>query len=153
MTSLRDIPGLDHDMIQALLRANKTHQGRNIVDLRGVLIDRLEGRLDQLEGTHRDVVAAAYENLAGTHQIHRATLAILAPQSFDAFLDAVMIELPAIMALDAIRLCFEGDGARAGQALGPHGPHRHNLISLPKGGGAIRGIGEKFEANPSFILG
>ncbi len=123
----------DRDMIRALLNAN-SDMGRNVVDLRGVLIDRLEGKLDQLEHTHRDVVSAAYENLAGTHQIHRAILAVIAPKSFEAFLHAVSVELPSIMALDAVKLCFEGDGVRAGQSLGPKGAMRRAVLGLPKGG-------------------
>jgi len=69
----------DRVVIQALIEANGA-QGRNVVDLRGVLVDRLEDRLDRLEDTHRDVIAAAYENLAGTNQIHRAVLTILEPR-------------------------------------------------------------------------
>ena len=68
-------PGLileDHELMRALLRADRAAQGRNVVDLRGVLVERLEERLDRLEDTHREVIAAAYENVAGTNQVHRA---------------------------------------------------------------------------------
>lgn len=122
----------DKDMIRALLGA-KSVQGRNVVDLRTVLIDRLEGKLGQLENTHRDVVAAAYENLAGTHQIHRAVLSIMAPKNFQQFLMAVEMELPRIMALDAIKICVEGKGADMGEALGPQGPTRRTILGMPKG--------------------
>ena len=37
-----------------------------------------------------------------------------------------------------------GDGTQAPGAAGVQAP----VVSLPKGGGAIRGIGEKFAANP-----
>jgi len=140
----------DRDMIRALLNAN-SDMGRNVVDLRGVLIERLEGKLDRLEDTHRDVVAAAYENLAGTHQIHRAVLAVMAPKSFEDFLHAVEVELPAIMALDAVKLCFEGDGVRAGQALGPDGPLRRTVLGLPKGGAAAY-CGETGELDMSRVI-
>jgi uncharacterized protein YigA (DUF484 family) len=40
----------------------------------------LEARLDRLEDTHRSVIAAAYENLSGTNQIHRAVLRMLDPR-------------------------------------------------------------------------
>lgn len=123
----------DKDVVRALLGANQG-DGRNVVDLRGVLINRLEGKLGQLENTHRDVVAAAYENLAGTHQVHRAVLSVLEPTSFAAFLHAVAVKLPGIMALDAIKICIEGEGVDAGQALGPKGPTRRTILGLPKGG-------------------
>ena len=63
--------------MRALLAADRSALGRNVVDLRGVLVDRLEERLDRLEDTHREVLAAAYENVAGTNQVHRACLALL----------------------------------------------------------------------------
>ena len=54
----------DNDVMQALIAANERAMGGNIVDLRGIAMDRLETRLDRLEDTHRNVIAAAYENLA-----------------------------------------------------------------------------------------
>ena len=50
----------DDQLMRALLAADRRAAlGRNVVDLRGVLVDRLEERLDRLEGTHREVLAAA----------------------------------------------------------------------------------------------
>ena len=60
----------DKDLMQALVSANEQTQGGNVVDLRSVAMKRLESRLDQLEDTHRSVIAAAYDNMAGTNQIH-----------------------------------------------------------------------------------
>ena len=82
-------PGLileDHELMRALLQADRSAKGRNVVDLRGVLVDRLEERLDRLEDTHREVLAAAYENVAGMNQVHRACLALLEPDDFAGFL-------------------------------------------------------------------
>lgn len=60
----------DREVMQALIEAEgKPGGGRKVVDLRGALVTRLEARLDRLETTHRSVIAAAYENLAGTTQI------------------------------------------------------------------------------------
>ncbi len=141
----------DRDMIRALIGA-ESDMGRNVVDLRGVLIDRLEGKLDRLEDTHRDVVAAAYENLAGTHQIHRAVLAAFTPKTFDGFLRAIDEDLSGIMALDAVKLCVEGDGVRAGQALGPEGPLRRTILGLPKGGVAAYCGQDREVDGPNVVL-
>ena len=69
----------DRDVMAALVAANERAMGANIVDLRGIAMERLEARLDRLEDTHRSVIAAAYENLAGTNQVHRAILQLLDP--------------------------------------------------------------------------
>ena len=76
----------DKDLMHALIAANERAMGGNIVDLRGLAMERLEARLDRLEDTHRSVIAAAYENLAGTNQVHRAILRMLDPLEFEPFL-------------------------------------------------------------------
>ena len=64
----------DPAVMQALIDAHERTLGGNIVDLRGLAMERLEQRLDRLEDTHRSVVSAAYENLAGSNQVNLAIL-------------------------------------------------------------------------------
>ncbi|TDK51790.1 DUF484 family protein [Antarcticimicrobium luteum] len=97
----------DRDVMHALIAANERSMGGNIVDLRGIAMDRLEARLDRLEDTHRSVIAAAYENLAGTNQIHRAILRMLDPTEFEVFLRDLGGEVADILRVDAIRLVLE----------------------------------------------
>ena len=47
----------DRDVMNALIGANERLMGSNIVDLRGIAMERLESRLDRLEDTHRTVIA------------------------------------------------------------------------------------------------
>ena len=49
----------DKDVMHALIAANERSMGDNIVDLRGIAMERLETRLDRLEDTHRSVMAPA----------------------------------------------------------------------------------------------
>ncbi len=49
----------DRDLMHALIAANDREIGANVVDLRGIAMERLEARLDRLEDTHRSVIAAA----------------------------------------------------------------------------------------------
>jgi hypothetical protein len=97
----------DRDLMKALIAANERAMGTNIVDLRGIAMQRLEARLDRLEDTHRSVIAAAYENLAGTNQIHRAILKLLDPVDFESFLTNLGSEVGAILRVDALRLVLE----------------------------------------------
>ncbi|TMV69942.1 DUF484 family protein [Thioclava sp. BHET1] len=97
----------DHDLMRALIAANERAMGDNIVDLRGIAMGRLEARLDRLEDTHRSVIAAAYENLAGTNQIHRAILRLLDPVKFEDFLRDLGGEVAQILRLDALKLVLE----------------------------------------------
>jgi uncharacterized protein len=97
----------DRDVMNALISANERTMGANIIDLRGIAMQRLETRLDRLEDTHRSVIAAAYENLAGTNQIHRAILQLLEPTNFEAFMKALTTEVAQTLRVDHIRMVLE----------------------------------------------
>lgn len=97
----------DQDVMRALITANERAMGHNIVDLRGIAMARLEARLDRLEDTHRSVIAAAYENLAGTNQVHRAILRMLDPIEFETFLRDLGGEVAEILRVDAVTLILE----------------------------------------------
>ena len=130
-------PGLileDHELMRALLQADRSAMGRNVVDLRGVLVDRLEERLDRLEDTHREVLAAAYENVAGMNQVHRACLALLEPADFAGFLKVLTCDIAPILTVEVIRLGLEAPAAEPGAGLGPAGPFQDVAVALPAGG-------------------
>lgn len=108
----------DRDLMRALIAANDRQMGGNIVDMRGIAMERLENRLDRLEDTHRSVIAAAYENLAGTNQIHRAVLSLLDQTEFTAFLKTVATDVAATLRVDRVRLVLES--ADATNTAAPH---------------------------------
>lgn len=97
----------DKDLMRALVAANERAMGSNIVDLRGVAMDRLETRLDRLEDTHRSVIAAAYENLAGTNLVHRAILRMMEPLSFETFLRDLGGPVAEVLRVDCLKLVLE----------------------------------------------
>lgn len=97
----------DRDVMNALIGANERLMGSNIVDLRGIAMERLENRLDRLEDTHRTVIAAAYENLAGTNQVHRAILQMMDPLSFEDFLKTMAGDVAQTLRVDCVRLVLE----------------------------------------------
>jgi len=108
----------DPDMMRALVAANPSALGGNIVDLRGIALTRLETRLDRLEDTHRSVIAAAYENLAGTNVVHRAILQMLEPTNFTDFMKN-LAEVADILRVDTVRLVLESVQEQAEDALRP----------------------------------
>jgi uncharacterized protein YigA (DUF484 family) len=97
----------DRDVMQALIGANDRAAGGNVVDLRGLAMERLNQKLDRLEDTHRTVIAAAYENLAGTNQVHRAILQLLEPMDFPGFLASLTGTVAQTLRVEAIRLVLE----------------------------------------------
>jgi uncharacterized protein YigA (DUF484 family) len=122
----------DPKVMRALLEAG-SEGGRQVVDLRGALVGRLESRLTELERTHRDVVAAAYENLAGASQVHRVVLSAL-EQEDPASLAALLLEAaPQILAADVARLCVEVEDGAPGWAA-RLAEARADVVATPRGG-------------------
>lgn len=107
----------DKDIMRALVAANEKHLGGNIVDLRGIAMERLESRLDRLEDTHRNVIAAAYENLAGTNQIHRAILRMMDADRFEVFLSDLRGDVADILRVDVVRLVLESTSEESDPAV------------------------------------
>jgi hypothetical protein len=97
----------DRDLMRALIAANERAMGSNIVDLRGIAMERLEDRLERLEDTHRTVIAAAYDNLAGTNQVHRAILQMLDHMTFETFLKSLSDQVSDTLRVDRVRLVLE----------------------------------------------
>lgn len=116
----------DPEVMEALLAAHGTEGGRKVVDLRGVLIERLESRLGELEETHRSVISAAYENVAGANQIHRAALAVLTPRRFPEVLDVLLAKVPDMLSVEHLRLGLE--------SASPEGAAPDVIAPLPVGG-------------------
>ncbi len=103
----------DQDLMRAIVTAHDRMLGPNVVDMRGIAMDRLEGRLDRLEETHRSVIAAAYENLAGANQVHRAVLSMLDPVAFEPFILNLGGEVADILRVDCLRLVLEAEEPEA----------------------------------------
>ncbi|MCB1367718.1 MAG: DUF484 family protein [Rhodobacteraceae bacterium] len=110
----------DPDLMRALAGASDRASGENVIDMRGAAMERLEARFERLEDTHHNVIAAAYENLAGTQQIHRAVLALLEPLDFTEFLTSLGGEVAGILKVDTLKLCLESPDANR--------PEQRNLV-------------------------
>ena len=110
------------DVMRALLATHDETLGQNIVDLRSVAMRRLEAQLGRLEETNRSVIAAAYDNLAGTQQIHRALLKIMEPTDFGGFLSMIGTEMVDILRIDYACLILETQNQSPNPNLAPLGP-------------------------------
>lgn len=97
----------DDEVMRALIAAGDAARGANVIDLRGAALHRMEERLGQLQDTHRSVISAAYENLAGTNLIHRAVLHLLDAHDLGELLIALAGPVAQILRVDSLRLVLE----------------------------------------------
>ena len=120
----------DTVIMQALVSANDKTRGDNVIDLRGAAMKSLESKLGSLENTHRSVIAAAYDNLAGTQQINRAILKILEPNNFKSFLEVSAGDMVKIMKIDFACLVLEQSQKNTMPKVSNMGKH---LVNAPVG--------------------
>ncbi len=97
----------DRDLMRALVSRHERTMGDNIVDMRGLAMERLEERLAKLEETHATVLAVAYDNLSGMHTVHRAVLRLLECKTMEDFLHSLGTDVAACVRVDAVRLILE----------------------------------------------
>ncbi len=139
----------DSSVIRALIGAETQARGRNVHDLRGVAMSKLEDRLEGLEATHESVLAAAYRNVATTQQVHRAILTMLEPLDFDGFLGHLDSHVAECLRLRAIRLVLEAEDDRPDSDLNQL---THPLSLLPRGGVAqIAGLDPSGRTHPVVL--
>ncbi|HUF57433.1 MAG TPA: DUF484 family protein [Thermohalobaculum sp.] len=125
----------DDQVMRRLIGASDTGaaDGRRIVDLRDRLVERLETRLTRLVHTNRSVIAAAYETVAGTGQLHRAVLDLIGAPDLGACLRVLTLETPLLVGVEEARLCLEAhvDQVRPADELGPGLEGR--VLAVPEG--------------------
>lgn len=126
----------DGAVMRALIGAQNSEgesTGRQVIDLRAKLVERLEERLERLKRTHRTVIAAAYENVAGTSQVHRAVLALLEVTRLSEFLAILTRDVPGMLGVEECRFCLEAEVDDTGPAQGLSEGLGGRVLALPLG--------------------
>ncbi len=123
---------LDDDDVMRRLVGEENGE-RKVVDLRDRLVERLEHRLEKLVLTHRTVIAAAYENVSGTRQLHHAVLSLIEPPDLSSFLQRLTGDVPATLGIEEARLCLEAEIGETGPAEGFGEGLEGRVLALPEG--------------------
>lgn len=152
---------LADDQVMRALIGDAGDNGRQVVDLRDRLVERLEGRLKRLVQANRSVIAAAYENVAGTRQLHAAVLDLLSRHDLGGLLRCLTADVPEMLGVEEARLCLEANVSEAQAADGLGEGLEGRVIALPQGSvaaylsldGAVSGEGVVLrEASPEAEL-
>ncbi|MAM35513.1 MAG: hypothetical protein CMH28_10615 [Micavibrio sp.] len=99
-----------HPEICDVLVPPKKTQGRKIADFQSFLIDRLKADKTKAETTTQEIVKTARNNMNNQARIARAVLRLLEAQSFDEFIEAVTMDLTAMLDVDITALIVESNG-------------------------------------------
>ncbi|MEM9045255.1 MAG: DUF484 family protein [Pseudomonadota bacterium] len=124
---------LNDDQVMRALIGSQAQGARNVVDLRDRLVERMEGRLQKLMRTNRSVIAAAYENVATTNQVHRAILALIDAEDMGSFLRRLVHDVPIMVGIEEARLCLEANVPEARSADELASGLDGRVVILPEG--------------------
>ena len=92
-------------------------------------MSRLTHKFGELEGTHKSVVAAAYQNLLGTKQIHQAVIELMSMKNLDQFVLSLKSDLLKILNVDCIFILVESPVGLESDLLPTHyNPHVQSVI-------------------------
>lgn len=97
----------DQEVMRALVAAGDADVDDKVIDLKSVVMRRLESRLDEMQGQKSSILSAAYKNISTTNQVHRAILEVLEPKSFAEFLEFLRGPWAESLKITVSRLCLE----------------------------------------------
>ena len=97
----------DREVMRALISASSNNAPTNVIDLKSVVLKRLEGRVDEIEGQNSNIISAAYKNISTTFRVHSAILEALEPKTFTEFLNFLKTDWANSLGIDVSRLCLE----------------------------------------------
>ena len=95
-----------HGLLDQLNMPVKDH-GAGVADMQQYMLDRLREEIDRLRGCTSELIANSRINMTNTGRTHRAVLALLGAKSFADFVVFLQDELPMILDIDVVALCFE----------------------------------------------
>ncbi len=99
----------DHPEILDALIPGRRELGDGVIDMQGVLIDRLRSENKRLNGEYDDLLATGRANLASQSRIHGAILSLLDARSFRQLMDIVTTDLAIKLDVDIITLGVENE--------------------------------------------
>ena len=97
----------DREVMRALISASSNNAPTNVIDLKSVVLKRLEGRVDEIEGQNSNIISAAYKNISTTFRVHSAILEALEPKTFTEFLNFLKTDWANSLGIAVARLCLE----------------------------------------------
>jgi hypothetical protein len=106
---LRDNPNYlveNPDLLQVLTPPQRW-TGDGVVDMQGFILDRLRKETENLKSSANELVATTRSNLLVQTRTHAAVLAILGADSYDKLVHVTVFDLPLLLDVDAVALCFE----------------------------------------------
>lgn len=100
----------DHpDMCEVLLPP-KENMGRGVADFQHYMVQRLKKDKESVLETTRDLIEVSRVNMNSVNRIHTAVLRVLEARNFVEFVQAITMDLAAILDVDVAMFVIESEG-------------------------------------------
>lgn len=96
------------DLIDVLVPPVRNN-GKGVADFQSYMIERLKADKEDVIGTAREIVENSRANMNNQYRIHRAVLALLEATSFEQFIQAITMDLAAMLDVDIAVMVIESD--------------------------------------------
>lgn len=109
---LRDNPNFLQRYPEAcdLLSPPRQHKGKGIVDFQQYMVERLRQDRETIIEEAREIVETTRANMSNQARIHRAVLMLLEAQSFEDFINTIVMDFATLLDIDIISLIVEAQG-------------------------------------------
>lgn len=98
---------LRHPELLDAQQAPSRHQGKDVVDLQQVMVEKLRRDVARLRADQDEIVANSRDNLNTQDRIHLAVLNLLEAESFEQFIEILTGDLVLLLDVDVVNLCME----------------------------------------------
>lgn len=99
----------------------KENKGRGVADFQHYMVQRLKKDKDAMIDTTRDIIEVSRLNMNSVTRIHDASLKVLEARNFPGFIQAITMDIAAILDVDAVSLVVESDASTAATAMNAAG--------------------------------
>ncbi len=107
---LRDNPDFlknNPDLLDTLNPPSRWEGDGNVVDMQTVMLDRLRDESENLKDAANLLISTTRSNMLIQTRTHASVIAILGADSFEKLVHVVCYDMPLLLDVDAVSLCFE----------------------------------------------
>jgi len=83
------------------------HNGKTVVDLQQVMVEKLRRDVARLRADQDEIIANSRDNLNTQERIHLSVLNLLEAESFEQFIEILTGDLVLMLDVDVVNLCVE----------------------------------------------
>ncbi len=98
----------DDELLHHLIYTEKKYSSNKVVDIRDVLLQKVNSDFANLSETHDSTISAAYENFLGVSNLHKCIIKILDQESLLGLLDTLGEDIRKILYASSVELYVYG---------------------------------------------